>query len=390
MSLYPTLWQQKILWGALTALALALFGVLAFYAILLLARTLNFLQPILIPIAVAGVMAYLLSPVVDWFCRRRVPRAQAVWLVFALVLLPLGLLLAWVTPELYHQSLLLAERVPSYVSGTQKWVIGTIESYQTRYAGNPYVNEVAAWMQEQLPKLPPKIWQFVGGWAEGLFGVLGFLIGIVLVPICLFFFLRDAGSISRRWSDYLPLRTSSFKNEVVSCLTEINGYLIAFFRGQMLISLIDGIMIGVALLLLGLNFALLIGMMVAVLAMIPFIGITLCWIPAVVIAAVQWQDWQHPLVVTLIFVAIQQIEGWWIVPKIQSKSVGLHPLTIIVAVFAWSLLIGGLLGALLAVPLTATLKVLLKRYVWERQIVRRHIPVPVGSGRTSITVEVPE
>src|SRR5205823_13348637 len=95
-----------------------------------------------------------------------------------------------------------------------------------------------------------------------------------------------------------------------------------------------------------------------------YIGIVLCWIPAVIIAAFQFGDWTHPLVVTGIFILIQNLEGMFYAPRIVGQSVGLHPMTVIVSIFVWGLLIGGLLGPILAVPLTATIKVLLTRYVW--------------------------
>jgi predicted PurR-regulated permease PerM len=140
---------------------------------------------------------------------------------------------------------------------------------------------------------------------------------------------------------------------------------------------------------MGLNFALLIGLLVMVLQLIPYVGILLCWVPAVLIAIAQFGDWQHPLIVTAIFIFMVQLDGWFIAPRIVGEAVGLHPMTIIVSVIGWSLLIGGLLGALLAVPLTATLKVLLKRYVWERSLVRRKITLPVNAGG-SVLVEIPE
>ena len=84
------------------------------------------------------------------------------------------------------------------------------------------------------------------------------------------------------------------------------------------------------------------------------------------IATAQFGDWWHPMWVTVIFLACNQLEGIFLSPKIVGESVGLHPLTVIVSVLAWSVILGGLLGALLAVPLTATLKVLLKRYFWDR------------------------
>lgn len=361
-----TPWQKRVAWAAITALSLYAITWLALKVILSVTSVLNFLQPILIPVAVAGVMAYLLHPVVEWFRRRGIGHTQAVFYVFLLVLLPLVLILTWIIPEIYHQSMSLGQSVPNYVTKGRDMVIDAIKSYQVRYSDNPYVQQATAWLSEQLPLLPPKIWKFISSSLEGFLGVFGFLLGLILVPICLFYFLKESGSIAQKWSDYLPLRASAFKDEVVGTLNEINGYLIAFFRGQLLISVIDGILTGIALLIMGLNFALLIGLMVAILALIPYLGVILCWLPAVIIAAVQFQDWQHPLYVTLIFIGVQQLEGWAISPKIMSESVGLHPLTVIVAVLTWSLLIGGLLGAILAVPLTATLKVLLKRYVWDR------------------------
>jgi predicted PurR-regulated permease PerM len=78
--------------------------------------------------------------------------------------------------------------------------------------------------------------------------------------------------------------------------------------------------------------------------------------------------WVFPLVVTGIFVAVQQVDGLFITPKIVGESVGLHPMTVIVSVFVWTLLMGGLLGAIVAVPMTATLKVLLRRYIWQRKL----------------------
>jgi predicted PurR-regulated permease PerM len=106
--------------------------------------------------------------------------------------------------------------------------------------------------------------------------------------------------------------------------------------------------------------------MVAVLGIIPYVGsITSCGV-AILIALAQFGDWAHPLAVLVIFIVSNNLTGFFISPKIVGDSVGLHPLTVITSVLAWSLVLGGLLGALLAVPLTATLKVLLKRYFWDR------------------------
>src|SRR5262249_30400311 len=156
-------------------------------------------------------------------------------------------------------------------------------------------------------------------------------------------------------------------------LSEINGYITAYFRGQLLVCLVDGILIGTALTIFGLNFAPVIGVFVVILTMIPYIGIIICWVPALLIAAFQWGDWTLPMIVTLIFIAIQNLEGIFYAPRIVGNYVGLHPMTVIVSIFVWGLIIGGVIGPLLAVPLTATIKVLLARYVWRRRLRERPV-----------------
>src|SRR5437763_16851529 len=216
-----------------------------------------------------------------------------------------------------------------------------------------------------------KLWGIFKKGIGGLLGVTGFLLILSLVPIYLFFLLNEKPRIEKRWKDYLPVRASPLKDEVAEVLSEINKYVTAYFRGQLLVCLVDGVLIGSVLTLFGLNFAPLIGVLVVILTIVPYIGIIVCWVPAVLIAAFQWGDWTHPLIVTGIFVLIQNLEGIFYAPRIVGNSVGLHPMTVIVSIFVWGLLIGGLLGPILAVPLTATIKVLVTRYVWGPRLRER-------------------
>jgi predicted PurR-regulated permease PerM len=201
--------------------------------------------------------------------------------------------------------------------------------------------------------------------------------------------------MASNWSRYLPLRSSPLKVEIVSLFNEINDYLIHFFRGQLLVSLIDGAVVGIALFLfVRLDFSFLIGLMVGILCLIPYLGMVLCLVPAILIALAQYGDIWHPTLVLIIFVLAHNLDGIFISPKIIGNSVGLHPMTVIISVFAWTIVLGGLLGALLAVPLTATLKVLLRRYFWDRP---SEVPVQQSLGiqeeqenkRIAVTVELP-
>jgi predicted PurR-regulated permease PerM len=367
----PAPWQQRIINAALTALAILAICWVSVVLLGVAGGVIKKLQALLIPFAVAAVLAYLLEPLVKKLCAWRLTRTAAVLIVFGVFIVGSTLLVFYVGPLLHQQSTDFAHKVPDYIETARAFVFKTIEKYQQHYAKSPLFQQAATWLQDwlqqRLPAYTEGLLRFVRGSFGGVLGVFGYVLGLIIVPLYLFYFLKEGKKIQQTWSNYLPLQASHFKDEVVETLTEINGYLIAFFRGQLIVSMIDGLLIGVGLLALGLNFALLVGLMVGILGLIPYLGIFICWIPAVTIAAVQFQDWHHPLLVTAIFIGMNQMEGWLLAPKIIGNSVGLHPLTVIASVIGWSVLLGGLLGTILAVPLTATLKVLLRRYVWLRQ-----------------------
>lgn len=382
---YPTTFQKKVCWYALTALAaLLIFSALG-VVIYAVTRVVSFLQPVLIPVAIAGILAYLLDPVASFFCRRGASRTVATLIVFlGFFLLASGVLVS-VIPTAYRQGATFIQNFPTYTKQAQELGIKTIQSLEdlqkkpwfgevpdggelgvvTEAADTALKNLVAA-AQEQLPNVLFQIGNFLQRSIGGFLGAFGLIIGLILVPVFLFYMLRDAPEIARHWSEFLPLRTSPLKSEIVSLLVEINGYIIAFFRGQILVGIIDGALIAAALLIIGVDFAILIGIMVATLGIIPYAGTILTWGPAVLIAAAQYGDWLHPLLVTGVFLAVNQLDSLFISPWIVGDSVGLHPLTVMISVLLWTVILGGLIGALLAVPLTAALKVVASRYFWDR------------------------
>ena len=432
MSTYPTPWQRKMIWAALTAFCVVLLVVIVGTVIWTGANILSFLQPILIPVAIAGILTYLLDPLVTKMSQGTLSRTKAVILLFAIAFFALGGLLGWLIPSISIQSANFAKQVPAYTEKARDRIVDLIYRFDQTFgvfggaqgksastsltnlligpsspspqaqptataaaspaaptmaspsetiASSPsklttaerqriqaYVEKQIPTLQRALPTLAEKFWGILKQSIGGFLGVTGFLLSLILVPIYLFFLLKERPRIEKRWKDYLPLRASPFKDEVAEVLSEINKYITAYFRGQLLVCVVDGILIGTALTLLGLNFAPLIGVMVVVLTMVPYLGIIICWVPAVLIAAFQWGDWAHPIWVTVIFIAIQNLEGIFYAPRIVGNYVGLHPMTVIVSIFVWGLIIGGVLGPLLAVPLTATIKVLLARYVWGRRL----------------------
>jgi predicted PurR-regulated permease PerM len=383
---HPSPFQLKIFWAAITTLSFLAIAATVVLVGTIAVRGISFLQPVLIPVAVAAILAFLLEPVVKFFMRLKFSRLVSILTVYALFAGFFLGLLVYILPPAYRQGRDLVRDFPGYMQKTEALATSTLANLHRFIEIDPFrdketplstgdqigvmvaksIRDAGAWLQQKLPDLAVESGRFIQRSLGGFLGVFGFLLSLILVPIFLFFFLRDSPAIADNWSRYLPLRASPLKSEIVSLVGEINSYLISFFRGQLLVSLIDGLLIAVALLILGLDFAILIGIMVGILGLIPYLGMMICWIPAVIIAAAQFGDWFHPALVTLIFILANNIDGIFIAPKIVGESVGLHPLTVILSVLAWSLILGGLLGAILAVPLTATLKVLLKRYFWDR------------------------
>jgi len=385
----PTPFQKKVCWAGLTAVAAAvtiyLIG-LAGYCIIYLCDN---LKAVLTPIAIAAVLAYLLTPVVTILCKWKIPRTWAVVIVFFFFIGGVALIVLTVTPSLEHQGSIFASRIPSYsqsistlakesAAELQKLAAMRNSSLQhpsplqdlspenIKMYGFELVNQALVWVQDKLPTIASTTGSFLQKSIGNFFSILGFLLSLILVPVFLFFFLQEAPTMSENWSRYLPMRASPLKVEIVSLFNEINDYLIHFFRGQLLVSMIDGAIVGLSLfLIVGLDFSFLIGLMVGILCLIPYLGMALCLIPAMLIALAQFGDVWHPVLVMIIFLVIHNLDGIFISPKIIGNSVGLHPMTVIISVFAWTILLGGLLGALLAVPLTATVKVLLRRYFWD-------------------------
>jgi predicted PurR-regulated permease PerM len=443
---YPTRFQQKTLWSAATGLSMLVLGSLLVGLVWLIGQIFGFLQPVLVPLVVAGIIAYLLDPVVRILEKRGLSRLWSVVTVFLGILVAATLLVAAVLPaiqggrtffrEIFAKPVA-GEAIPSgavaspadaeeeataeedgeaeekplldtdeqpdlspalarsihnlrkkYKDGPVAWALTetTDGGEPIAYAnGSPSPDSLDFFWRTRAGRTlfnykgeileTGQRWLSVG--SSKIIGFLGLVLGMIMVPVYLFFFLKDSASIRAHWHEYVPLRASRFKTELVGTLQEINGYLISFFRGQVLVGVIDGILVGIALFFFDLPYALLIGVFMAILGIIPYIGNILCLIPACIIAFLyaetgnapfHLEPWPYVGFVILIFAGVQQINSLVTAPKIVGDSVGLHPLTVIFSMLFWSLVLGGFVGALLAVPLTAAVKVIFRRYFWDKTL----------------------
>ncbi len=388
----PTPFQRNVCWLALSGLALLVLAGLTAASLYGLGRLFLALEPVLLPVIIAGILAYLLFPCVVWMQRRVKARILAVLLVLVLALAGITGFGMAIFPPLVKQTSELVEKRQQILEGATSTGRELLEQNRLIQQGIDMLYDMtlkdareAGLNQEDMKELAladthehklisiinfnssyltEKGIEWLTAGTRAIYGATAFIIGVVMVPVFLFYFLLKSEAIVLNWHTILPLRDSHFRQELVETLQQINGYIVSFVRGQMLVSLIDGVLLGVALKIMGLPYAITIAAAAALLGIIPYIGMISTSIPALLIAWFTWQDMGHVVAVAAIFMGISQFDGWIIQPRIVGNRVGMHDLTVMFSVLFWSLVFGGVVGALLAVPLTASIKVLFMRYVW--------------------------
>ena len=384
----PTSGQSKVIWFGVTALAVGVIGGVVVGAVWGLGKVLGLLAPVLWPLAVAGVLAYLLDPVVDWIEKRGVPRTRAILLVFFVAAGLLLAVLASIVPRVVVETKQLTDKVPEYTQRLQSWMRQMQEHppaivkqflpfllpkpapAETSPGGATVISSDSKPAFESVPGILASALPEVSKWLREQFSkvlsLFGIFAGLALIPVYAFYFLMEKRGITDNWTSYLPLRDSHLKDELAFALNSVNDQLIAFFRGQVLVAMCDAVLYTAGFLAIGLNYAFLLGFVAVFLTMIPFIGAFVVVSSALVLSFVQFGDWLHPALVLLVFGVVQGLEGFVIQPKIMGDRMRLHPLAIIIAVMAGTTLLGGLLGGILAIPLAAALRVLMFRHVWKK------------------------
>ncbi len=391
---YPTPFQRAACWHALTWACVLFLVIVACGLLYGLVRAFVALESVLLPVIIAGVLAYLLNPIVNWLqARIGCSRVLAVLPVMLGAGVVVGIFGYTVVPPLVNQTQDLIQHRAEYLQNAvdagksflentpiAQTAIDTLykrmqdekkteggksrEIKQDANEPKDYTGKLIAILEHHSDDLISIGIRWLTAGTKVIYGSVGFLIGIVLIPVFLFYFLLESEGIKEKWHDVLPIRASRFRDEVVGTLRDINTYVVSFVRGQMLVSLIDGVVLGCALMIMGLPHAVTIGVAAALLGIIPYIGMITVSVPALLLAWSMWHDAGHVAAVLAIFLSVSQLDGWVLQPKILGTRLHMHDLTVMFSVLFWGSILGGIVGALLAVPLTASLKVLFKRYVW--------------------------
>ncbi|MBN2702535.1 MAG: AI-2E family transporter [Methylothermaceae bacterium] len=318
------------------------------------------LAPILTPFVVGALLAYLADPVADRLERWKLSRTAAVSVVFVGLALILSVVLLILIPALERQVSQFLSDLPRYLAWIRNSLIPWLES-------RLQVN-IAEYDPADVIELLKRDWQRAGGIAASVAGsisrsgaaIIGWLINVLLVPVVMFYLLRDWDRLMSNIADLIPRA----KLPVVARLArESDEVLSAFLRGQLSVMLALGSIYSMGLWAVGLNTALVIGMIAGLISFIPYLGTFVGVILGVLAALVQFQDVWHVILVLLVFWAGQILEGMVLTPLLVGDKIGLHPVMVIFAVMAGGHLFG-FLGVLLALPVASVVMVLV-RHIYD-------------------------
>jgi predicted PurR-regulated permease PerM len=350
--------QRRLVGFALSFAAFCAIGWLLFILLSGVARFIAVFSGVIWPLAVAGILALLLRPVVTVFERRlKVKRPLAVVLLYIVFLLLVAGLLVTFLPALVSQLLEFIAYLPTLWEKTVAWSEVHFPEWLAivrPYLDNPTVKSALDGLAQQAQDMLGHLAPTLKSAGAGIFGIFGFVASLAVIPVYLFFFLLSNNDPTRGLPAHLPFLKDEHRADVVFLVREFLGILVAFFRGQILIGLIMGVLLATGFTIAGLKFGLAIGLLTGLLNIIPYLGSILGLSVALPLAYLQPEGGLSLVAICVgIFILVQLIEGWFLTPRIMGQQTGLHPVAIIVAVFFWGQALGGVLGMMLAVPLTA-------------------------------------
>ena len=319
------------------------------------------LAPVLMPFAVAAMLAYLGDPLADRLERLGLNRMWAATIVFVVIMVAVVGVLLLLIPLIARQVENLISNLPRYGD----WAQNTVWPWlQARLHLDPHTfdsDRLLTAIKEHMASIGGVATAVLGKVSRSVLGIAMWLTNLVLIPEVAFYLLRDWDRLVAKVDGMLP---RSIQPTIAHLASESDKILGAFVRGQLLVMLALGVFYGAGLGLVGLSVGLLIGMVAGLLSFVPYLGFIIGFVAAIIAALVQYGDWTHVLLVCGVFVIGQLLEGYVLVPKLVGDKIGLHPVAVIFAVLAGGYLFG-FLGVLLALPAASVIMVLL-RYLIER------------------------
>ena len=323
-----------------------------FGAGLVLLIGLHYLGPVLTPFLIGAILAYLGTPIVDRAAQRNISRGLSTTVVVLLFGSLLLLLFVILIPLVQGEVLLAAKRLPEWIGAVTArigpWLEQTLGISMAFDAGS-----LKALVADNMDDARDLSLQLLSGVKTGSRIVVSVLVNVALIPVVMFYLLRDWNMIGERLYTLVP---RNWMGKVRTIVGDIDGVLAEFLRGQVMVMIVLACYYTVALWWAGLDHALAIGVLTGLLVFIPYVGFGLGLVLGVLAALLQWTGWPGFVAVLAVYGVGQLLEAYVLVPYLVGDRIGLHPLAVIFALLAFGQLFG-FAGVLLALPASAALLV---------------------------------
>ena len=313
----------------------------------------------------SAALAYLLDPVVDRFERRGMSRSAAIGVIFLAGIVAIVLIALFVVPTVAQQFAVLSQNISEYLSRADALLAPAATWIEAKTGVHVPLDplEIKAMVPDLVKKISPDARASIQGYLTGAFssglGLVLKVFNLALLPIFTFFLLKDWDRIIESVDALVPPR---YRDTARRIGREVDTRLGGFVQGQITVAVVLAVLYSIGLRIVGIDLAYLVGISAGLLFVVPYLGTVIGIVLSVVLSILKFGFDAHLIGVAAAFAIPQAIEGWFLTPRIMGDKVGLHPMVIMVALIVGGNLMG-IWGMLVAIPVTATVFVLLSEWL---------------------------
>ena len=323
----------------------------------------DFLSVVMLPVILSGLLFYLLNPLVDLMEKYKINRVLAISIIFVIIAILLIIGLAVAIPNLQRQVVIFAQNVPNYLEDADR-VIDDLVTKRLPDDFRPQLEHVLAQFSTQATAWASNISSKAVNWVSALIsGTSQVIVALIIMPFMLFYLLRDGKGLRDYITQFLPTK---LKEPVGKVLTDVNQQLSNYVRGQVTVAIIVAVMFIIFFKIIGLRYAVTLGITAGVLNLIPYLGSFLAMLPALVLGLIAGPVML--LKVIIVFIVEQTIEGRFVSPLILGSQLNIHPITILFVLLTSGSMFG-VWGVLLGIPVYASAKVAISAiFEWYKKV----------------------
>ena len=317
------------------------------------------LSGVLSSLIIAFIIAYVFDPIVDWFEARKISRTGGIVILFSLLIGLITLFFVIALPFFSKEFSSFSGKLPAYVQSLKKSAIPVVKDYINKHP------EQLNYFKEKVRNIGFELLQpvinFFKSFFSGIIGLILNILDLLLIPVMAFYLLKDIDKITGRVRDSFPPK---YRDTIVEVFSEIDSKIKNFLKGQLIVSIILAIIYSIGLSIFNVPLAIVIGIVAGLANIIPYLGIAIGLIPALILSYLDAHSLVNLLGVVGTFAIAQALEGTVISPRVVGEKVGLHPVMVIVAILLGGHFFG-FVGILVAVPAASVVLVLFSRgYKW--------------------------